>query len=375
MPGWRVLVAAVLLASLSQVAAYVIVPAIPLVSVGGGAVNGESLVAVYLTVVAVMQLVWGPVSDRLGRRRTAALGIAVGLAGTVVCATSATVAVLLTGRLLQAVGFSSCLVGSRAVVRDASAPDHLPRALAVTTVWIAVIPAVTPVLGGLLAAGYGWRAPFVLTAVLAGAVLVAVLLLLAADGPPTAQPLPALRTLTADRALLLGSVAAAFHFGALSALTVGMPRLVERAAGLDAAGIGALISAMTPMFILGAVLARSRPGRVQARPVRWAIAGQIACAAGGAVAVAAGGRWLGAALACCALYCIAQGALLPALTSRAIGDARSGSGVASSVFGAVQLLGGGAGAGLVAWVGSGAVWGVGAVMVAALTGAFLAVRT
>jgi DHA1 family bicyclomycin/chloramphenicol resistance-like MFS transporter len=369
-PG-RILVTTVALASFSQLAAYICVPAVPAIGAALTGLNGEWVVAVYLGVGALAQLVWGPLSDGLGRRRTVWAGLVVGVVGTLVCASATGAVSLMLGRVLQAAGIASCLVNSRAMLRDRFAGASLAAVLATSTVWIALVPTLTPVLGGVLTNVLGWRGPFGFTVLAALAVLALVACTVAADGPRKPVRFGTYRDSLGDERLVRGAAAGGCHFGALSALTVGVPAIAMQVGGLSAVQVGLLISAMTPMFILGAVAARRFPRLGSTAAVCVGLIVQAGCVAMALVCLWVGGVALIFSVVCIAGYSVVQGTLLPALMTRALSGTGSGSGTAASVFGSLQIFGGGVGSALLPVAGAMfGIFGAGAVTLVLLVTTF-----
>jgi len=121
--------------------------------------------AAYLVGFAVMQLVYGPISDRFGRRPMLIYGILVFILGSVVCVMAPTMEILIAGRIAQAVGAAASLVVARAVVRDSFDGDQLQRVMALVSIFFALVPGLSPFIGGLIEDYAGWRWIFVLTGV------------------------------------------------------------------------------------------------------------------------------------------------------------------------------------------------------------------
>ncbi|MEZ5715925.1 MAG: MFS transporter [Paracoccaceae bacterium] len=123
----------------------------------------------YLAVSAALQLVLGPVSDKVGRRPVMLAGVAIFTLASIGCALAQDIHVFLAFRMVQ------CVVGvgmvlSRAVVRDMAPPEEAARLLGVMGAVMALAPLLGPVLGGLLDEAFGWRATF-WSFVIMGAVL------------------------------------------------------------------------------------------------------------------------------------------------------------------------------------------------------------
>lgn len=155
-------------------------PSLPtLVTVfGTDIVTVQLTLSVFLVGFAAAQLIYGPLSDRFGRRPALVGGISIYLAASVACALAASIDQLIVARVFQAVGACCGPVVARAVVRDVFGRDRAATVLAYMSMAMSVAPAVGPVFGGLLTELFGWRANFVTLALIAVAVLAATLLLL-----------------------------------------------------------------------------------------------------------------------------------------------------------------------------------------------------
>ena len=118
--------------------------------------------SLYLIGVAVGQLLYGPLSDRYGRRPVLLAGLGLYVAASLACALAPGIGLLLLGRVAQAVGGCAGMVIVRAVVRDAWGREEATRVLALVIAGMAVAPMVGPAIGGFLDEWFGWRASFVL---------------------------------------------------------------------------------------------------------------------------------------------------------------------------------------------------------------------
>lgn len=131
--------------------------------------------SVFLVGFAVSQLIYGPLSDRFGRRPVILGGLTVFLLATIACALAPTLETLILARLVQAIGGCAGPVLGRAVVRDLYSREQAARALALLGAAMSLAPALAPILGGVLEQHFGWRASFV---VLAGFAALTILLVL-----------------------------------------------------------------------------------------------------------------------------------------------------------------------------------------------------
>jgi len=128
---------------------------------------------VFMIGFAIGQYVYGPLSDRFGRRPLMIAGLALYIAASVVAATAVTVEVLIAARFLQAIGMSSGPVLGRAVVRDLYDRERAARVLSYMAVVAGFAPVVAPIIGSHLHVAFGWRANFAFVA-LYGTVALAV---------------------------------------------------------------------------------------------------------------------------------------------------------------------------------------------------------
>lgn len=133
----------------------------------------------YALALASLMLAGGTVGDLRGHKRLVLVGFMLFGAGSAGCAAAPSVAVLVVARVLQGIGAALLLPGTLAIVSRAF-PDRSEQARAIG-VWAGIgslaLP-VGPLLGGVLIAGFGWRAVFVINlpivAISAGAAILVV---------------------------------------------------------------------------------------------------------------------------------------------------------------------------------------------------------
>lgn len=111
--------------------------------------------SIFLVGFAVSQLVYGPMSDRFGRRPTLLVGVTIYLAASAVCAMTSSIDALIAARFFQALGACCGPVVARAVVRDVFGRDRAATVLAYMSMAMALAPAVGPMLGGVLTEWFG----------------------------------------------------------------------------------------------------------------------------------------------------------------------------------------------------------------------------
>jgi Bcr/CflA subfamily drug resistance transporter len=127
-------------------------------------------IAGYAAVSCVLQLVMGPLSDRLGRRPVILAALLLFLVASLGCLLASNVWVFLTFRLMQAV-IAPAYAVSVAIIRDISAGSKAASSIGYVAMTSAIAPMLAPMLGGALDDLYGWRASFWAFLVMGGATL------------------------------------------------------------------------------------------------------------------------------------------------------------------------------------------------------------
>jgi MFS transporter, DHA1 family, multidrug resistance protein len=154
-------------------ALHMVVPTLPLLArvFDRGAAEVQLVLTLYFLGIAGGQLIYGPVSDRFGRRPVLIAGLLLFLGGTALCGFAPTLPVLIAGRVAQAIGACAGLVLGRAIIRDVYDRDASARGIALVMMAMTLAPAVSPAIGAYVSEWFGWRAMFVLHALFAVAVL------------------------------------------------------------------------------------------------------------------------------------------------------------------------------------------------------------
>ena len=152
----------ILLAGLSMfgsVAMDMYLPALPNMSADlrAAPAAAQATVSTFLLGLACGQLVFGPLSDRFGRRAPILGGVALFCLASGLCAASANVDVLIGARLLQALGACAGMVVSRAVVRDRYDDHEVLHVFSLLSLVFGVAPVVAPLIGGWVLGVSDWR--------------------------------------------------------------------------------------------------------------------------------------------------------------------------------------------------------------------------
>ena len=174
-PGLIVLTLSLLL-GLQPIATDLYLPALPALTTGFGAPMAQAqltLTALLLS-FGLSQLVWGPLSDRFGRRPILLIGMAAFVAASVGSSFSPSMEHLIAWRAVQGMAMGAGVMCARAIVRDLYAPTEGARIMSKGLTGLGVIACASAPLGGLLSDLFGWRMALLALAVF-GAVTLAVL--------------------------------------------------------------------------------------------------------------------------------------------------------------------------------------------------------
>ena len=128
----------------------------------------QPAITLFLMALGAAQLVFGPLSDRFGRRPILLIGLACYALAGLGCLFAPTVGALILARVVQGFAGGSGPSVSRAVVRDIYGKAHAARMMAYMATAIALAPILAPVIGGFLQAHFGWHAVFVVLSALGG---------------------------------------------------------------------------------------------------------------------------------------------------------------------------------------------------------------
>lgn len=246
----------ILLAGISAMAMNIFLPSLP-----GMALHFEVdyavmqlSVATYLAMSAVLQILIGPLSDKIGRRPVILWGVVLFCLATVGCLLAPNATVFLIFRALQAV-VAVAMVLSRAVVRDMYTQDRAASMIGYVTMGMAVVPMIAPAIGGVLEDAFGWRANFGMLLACGLIVLVIAWRDLGETGTPSDNSLigqfreyPELLTSPRFWGYCLAS---AFGSGAFFAYLGGAPFVGTQVFGLSPSQLGLYFAAPSIGYFLG----------------------------------------------------------------------------------------------------------------------------
>lgn len=293
------------------------------------------------------QLLWGPLSDRFGRKPVLLGALLLMLVSSLAAVFMASVAAVTAARLVQGFAMSSGAVIVRSIVRDLYTHERAARLLATITIVFSIVPIAAPLAGALLVGSGGWQAVFWCLAAAAA-------LLLAATGFGLAETAPAERrsmhplAIAHTFAAILRERSFVTPFLLILCSHIGILAWVSNSAFTLVSGLGVGVGAYSLMFaavmlgqISGAWASRRFVPRLGiARLLR---SGAALMLAGGAAA--AGLAWVGVAhwLAVVIpffVFLFGTALIVPNATAAALSPFPATAGSASSLIGAIGFTAG-----------------------------------
>jgi len=340
----RLILASAAIGSLGTFAMHAILPALPGIRDHFDSTLSTTQLLVSLAFVAIAggNIMVAPLSDRFGRRPVIVTGLLMFLVSSLLGAFAPNIGVLIAARIVQAFGSGAAMAVARASLMDFFGPERAATGIAYTATAILVVPMLAPTVGGLAVEWEGWRAVFVLCALLGLAVLAFTLLRIeetqVGSVRTSLDSLQSYRQLLATREFrgyaLFGSV----MFASVSTFIAGAPHVAIDVVGMTPSSYGLFFilpaAASFTGFFTSARVARRRGAH---NMMRHGIA--LAVAGGALLVVVAfvGEHHPLALFVPGALVCMANAIAAPSSTSSAIAVRPDIAGAASGLMGFLQL--------------------------------------
>ena len=228
-------------------------------------------ISIFTFVLAFMQIVYGPLVDRTGRKRTLLAGLAIYVVASLGCFLANSIELLLAFRALQAVGIAAGAVVAVTVIGDRFEGAERGRAMGSFQMMVALGPVVGPVVGGFVGEHLDFHYVFLLLAIVGGAALLSNALWLRetqpAGGPPRAfHPVQYLEVLSNRQGLAI-MVLSFVQYYAFYNYLVFMPRVLDSLYGLSASEKGLVFLPLSIAVMVGSFVGGRLLGRWQPRPM------------------------------------------------------------------------------------------------------------
>jgi MFS transporter, DHA1 family, multidrug resistance protein len=295
----------------------------------------------YFIGLALGMFLWGPLSDRFGRKPVLIAGLALMLAASAVGTSVESIGALAAVRLVQGLAMTSGALIGRAIVRDLHAHEQAARLLARMAIVFSIVPIAAPLAGALLTRVGGWPVVFAAMAVVAAALLVALI--------PLPETAPAER-----RSVHPGAIVGPFAeiitargflapFSLILCAQVGILAWVSSSSFTLVRGLGVSVTDFSLMFalvMLGQILGAWSSSRLVLRlGIRRLLSVgstlMFAAGAGGALLAWLGvGHWLAVVLPF-TMFLFGTAILMPNAMAAALSPFPKAAGSATSLIGAI----------------------------------------
>lgn len=323
-------------------------PAMPAIADGLAASAGQ----VQLTLTALLlafgtsQLVWGPLSDKYGRKPILLVGMVAYTVASLASVLAGSIELLITWRAMQGVAMGAVVMCARAMTRDLYAPVEGARVMSKGFSGLGLIACASAPLGGLLTDWWNWRAALGVLTLFGLLALVLVLLrfkeTLVQPNPQALQPAMLLRTwgsILRNPTFWAYSLLTTTAYGVLFTFLASSPFVFIKVLGLSKTQYGLVMATMSFTYIAGTFMCRQLLQRYSVR--RTVALGAWLTLAGGLAQAAlaySGVQTLWALLAPLALCLLGHGVHQPCGQSGAAGPFPLAAGAASALSGFMMML-------------------------------------
>lgn len=275
-PSLKTTIATVtLLAAVPRLAASLYTPSMPSLTAEFGASMGQVKLTftAYIAGLAIGQILYGPISDSVGRKPVLLIGLTLFSLLSLACMFAPSIEWLAVGRFLQACCAAAGGVLSRAIVRDLFGPERTARAFAFVAMATTLSPALGPLLGGQLQDIGGWQTAFGMLAVVGLALLIWVTLRLPETRPRLAGSPAGVKDITHAFGRLLRSppfvaytLSGAGHVSAVLCFFASAPFLLIDVVGITPSAYGYYSCVGVAGYFIGNFLATRASNRSQIDP-------------------------------------------------------------------------------------------------------------
>lgn len=336
-----------LLAAVAPLAIDMYLPAFPEMAdeFGTSASAVQLTLTTFLIGLALGQLVFGPLSDRFGRRPLLLVGTLVCAVFSAASALAPTVELLAASRFLQGFAGAAGIVLGRAVISDRAHGPAAAKLFGLLVVVNAVAPVVAPLVGGTVVTNVGWRAVFWVLAGLSLLMFACVLALVPETHPKERRSIGGAAAMLGDaRALLRNrryvgyTLAYAFAFGVMFAYISASPFVLQNVHGLSTGWYTVSFTANAIGLVIFSVVNGAVAGRFGERATLRIGLTLLAVFSVVMLVDALAGPVLWVTLVTLWLTMGSLGLVIANATTLALGEAQRAAGTGSAILGALQFL-------------------------------------
>lgn len=343
----RLIAVLALLAAVAPLAIDMYLPAFPEMAAefGTGASAIQLTLTTFLLGMGIGQLVFGPLSDRFGRRPLLLIGSLACAVFSAASAVAPTVELLAGARFVQGFAGAAGIVLGRAIISDRAQGAAAAKLFGLLVVINAVAPIVAPLVGGVIITNAGWRAVYWVLAGLSVLMFLAVLFVVQETHPAelrtqggAAAMLRDAREVLRNRRYVGYTLAYAFAFGVMFAYIAASPFVLQNVHGISMGWYAVAFTANAVGLVVGSIANNAIVGRFGSGPtLRIGLALMTATSVVMLISAVLGPVvWV----TLIALWCTmtSLGLVIANATTLALGEAQRAAGTGSALLGALQFL-------------------------------------
>jgi DHA1 family bicyclomycin/chloramphenicol resistance-like MFS transporter len=346
-PGMTVLILSLLL-GMQPITTDLYLPALPALTDGFGAsvTQAQLTLTGLLLAFGLSQLIWGPLSDRFGRRPILLIGLTAYVLASIASTLSPTMNMLIVWRIVQGAAMGAGVMCARAIVRDLYTPVQGARVMSKGLSGLAMVACMSAPLGGFLSDLFSWREAL-LTLAIFGAITLAVVALRFTEtvqqkNPRALEPATLVRTwasILGNPTFWAFSALSTASYGGLFTFLAASSFVFIKVLGLSKTHYGLLMFSMSLAYLLGTFACRRLLPRFGVRRT-VAIAGGISLTAGTLMGVLAlsGLQSSWSIMLPYYLFMLAHGIHQPCGQSGAVGPFPQAAGAASALNGFLSTI-------------------------------------
>ena len=221
----------------------------------------ELSVSAFLFGLSFSQIIVGPLTDRLGRKKPLLIGALLYLIASLICAFAPSFEFFLLGRMLQSLGAACFMTISRAVIRDHYSTQQAANAMTMMMLLTGLAPVLAPLIGAFLAAYIGWRGLFLFLAIYGLACFIMVAFFFDESLPEEKRRhispkliMSNYLQLLLDRSFIGFSLAAGFSMATMFAFIASSSTVLMGTFGLSAKSFAWYFASVAVGFIIGSQL-------------------------------------------------------------------------------------------------------------------------